>query len=135
MAFTPYRGQWTSKWYSSKTEVDYDIGDALYTDGTNVVPMAATGEDCLGICATDKPSTDAGTQRIRVWVPRGTECTALVDVGTGTPTVVYEGRLCDPDNSYPADKIDVSTTDEGTYRIEKYHSASVVEVSLSPTKR
>jgi hypothetical protein len=135
MTFVPYRGSWTSRYYTTKTAVDYDVGDALYSDATNVLPMVATGEDCLGICAEDKPSTDTGTQRIKVWVPRGPECTALATVGTGTPTAAYEGLLCDPDNTTPASDIDVSTTTESTYRIEKYHSATLVEVSFSPTKR
>jgi len=135
MSLTPYRGSWTSRHYSTKTTTAYAVGEALYTDGTNVLPMVATGEDCLGICAEVKAVGTTGTGRVKVWVPRSPSCTALVDVGTGTPTVASEGNLCDPDDSLPSTKIDVSTSTESTYRMEKFHSATLMEVSFSPTKR
>lgn len=135
MAAYPYSGKWTNKRYATKASTAYTANNVVYTDGTNVLHMVATGEDCLGILQEAKASSDTSTSKITVRVPADSSATMVIDVGTGTPTAAFEGRLCDPDDSNPSTQVDVSTTTESTYRIEKFISSSKVVVSLSPTKR
>jgi len=131
----PARGRWTSRYYATKTETAYAKGGLVYTDGTNVIPAVATTEDILGIVDETKSSDDTGTQRVKILVPSDSSCTCLIDVGTGTATTAYEGRLCDLDDTNPTTAVDISSSTESCCRIEKVHSSSVVEVSFTPTKR
>jgi len=135
MAFRPNRGRWTNKYYATKASTAYALGEVVYTDGTNVLPAVATTEDILGIVDEVKASSDTSTDRIKILVPSDSSCTALALVGTGTPTAAFEGRLCDLDNSAPTLSLDVSTSTESCCRIERFHSATEVEVSFSATKR
>lgn len=135
MAFRPARGRWTNKYYATKTQTAYALGSVVYTDGTNVIPAVATTEDILGIVDEVKSASDTGTQRIKILVPSDSSCTALADVGTGTATAAYEGRLCDLDDTAPSTSLDISTSTEGCCRVEKFHTASQVEVSFVPQKR
>lgn len=135
MAFRPHRGRWISKHYATKASTAYAKGAVVYDDGTNIIPAVATSEDILGIVDETKASSDTTTGRIKILVPSSPSCTALADVGTGTATAAYEGLLCDLDDTNPSTSLDITTTTESCCRIEKFHSASVVEVSFSPTKR
>src|SRR3990167_3664331 len=135
MTFVPARGRWTSKRYSTKASTAYAVGDVVYSDGTDILPMVATGEDALGIVAEAKASGDATTTPIKILVPADSSSLAKVDVGTGTLTAAYNGRLCDPDDTNPKTQIDIGTTTESTYRIEKFLTSAIALVSFSPTKR
>lgn len=135
MSFRPQRGSWTSRHYRTKASTAYAKGSVVYSDGTDIIPAVATTEDILGIVEETKAATDTSTARIKVRVPRGPECTMLGDVGNGTLTAAYEGRLCDLDNTNPATSVDIETTTESCLRIEKFVTASVGEFSIVPTKR
>ena len=131
----PAQGRWTSRHYSKKTTTAYAKGEMVYDDGTNVIPAVATTEDILGICDETIAVGSTSTKRIKILVPSDKSCTATVLVGTGTPTAAYEGRLCDLDDTAPTTSVDVSTTTESCVRIEKFISATEVEVSFMAQKR
>ena len=131
----PAQGRWTSRYYAKLASTAYTKGGMVYSDGTNVLPAVATTEDILGIVDESVTTADATTKRLKVLVPSSPSCTATVLVGTGTPTIASEGLLCDLDDTAPTTSVDVSTTTESCCRIEKFISATEVEVSFSPTKR
>lgn len=87
-------GRWTTIKVASKASTDYDIGDILYDDGTNPVPGKKTSGNVMGICITDKPSTDATTGDIYIKVPKDRSATFYAAV-TGTFTKACEGRFYD----------------------------------------
>lgn len=88
------RGRWGSIKVASKASVDYDIGDMIATDATNPILGVSTSPSLMGICMTDKPSTDATTGGIVLKVPKDRSCTFVAAV-TGTFTKACEGRFYD----------------------------------------
>jgi hypothetical protein len=87
-------GRWTTIKVASAASTDYDIGDILYDDGTNPVLGTTTSGNVMGICITDKPSTDATTGDIYIKVPKDRSATFYAAV-TGTFTKACEGRFYD----------------------------------------
>lgn len=119
----PLRGSWTSRWYRSKASTTYTAGDALDTDGTDIVPATSSLGGFLGILQTAKASSDATNARIKVLVPRGRGCTfAIVSAST---TSAIEGRAYDYSNAYT---IGTGTTYK-PLRVEKVLTTTLVEVS------
>jgi hypothetical protein len=107
----PFSGSWTSRWYRSKaSSIDYDKGDLLYSDGTDIALATTTSSNILGICDTDKPSTDATNNRIKVLVPRNRAAT-FTAATTGTFTSALEGRRVDA-----SDEVTVAVT-ATTYKV------------------
>ena len=136
MTFVPARGRWTAKRYRTKASTAYAIGEIVYSDGTDIIPAVSTTEDVLGIVMEAKAVGDATTAPIVVMVPDSYATSfAKVDVGTGTLTAAYEGRLCDPDGTSPKTKITIDASTESAFRIEKFLTASLALVSFTPTKR
>ncbi len=90
----PKGGSWTSRWMRSKASVDYDKGDFLASDGTDIVLGTSSSTNIVGICDTDKPSTDATNGRIKVFVPKNKSATLEAST-TGTFTAALEGRRVD----------------------------------------
>lgn len=116
----PYGGSWTSRWYRSKASIDYDKGDILMSDATDIVLGTSSATNIIGICDTDKPSTDATNNRIKIFVPVDKsatfECTA-----TGTLTAGHEGRRVDLSDEVT---INVAGTTYKVVTIVKYLSAT-----------
>lgn len=132
MAFVPWRGSWTSRHYRTKASTAYVIGDTVYSDATDIIPAVSTTEDILGVVEQAKAVGDTTNARIKIRVPRGEDCTMLGDVGTGTLTAAYEGRLCDLKDK---DEVNITATTESCLRIVKFHSAALGEFSIIPQKR
>lgn len=133
MAFAPFRGPWTSRHYRTKASTAYAVGDVVYSDATDIIPAVSTTEDILGVVEEAKASTDTSNARIKVRIPKDVmTCTMLGDVGTGTLTAAYEGRLCDLKDK---DEVDITATTESCLRIQKFHSATLGEFSIIPQKR
>lgn len=134
MSFIPYSGRWTNRRVRTKSSTAYVVNSVVYSDGTDVIPGVATTEDILGITREAKASA-SNNNPITIAVPTGESCTAVADVGTGTATSAYEGRLCDLDDSNPATSLDISTSTEGCVRIIKALSSSKALVSFMAQKR
>jgi hypothetical protein len=90
----PAKGEWGMIKVASKASTDYDIGDMLYDDGTNPVLGVSTAKTLIGICATDKPSTDTTTGDIFIMVPKDRSATFNATV-TGTLAKASEGLYMD----------------------------------------
>ena len=106
----PLGGSWTSRWYRSKASIDYDKGDILMSDATDIVLGTSAATNIVGICDTDKPSTDSGTSRIKILVPRDKSAT-LECKTTGTFTAALEGRRVDL-----SDEVTIAVT-SATYKV------------------
>lgn len=91
---SPYSGRWGRVYSASKTATDYDIGDILYDDATNIVLGTTTSTNVVGICCTDKPSTDTSTDSIYISVPKDRSATFIATV-SGTFTKADEGQYMD----------------------------------------
>lgn len=89
-----YSGRWGTIKVASAASTDYDIGDIIYDDATNPVLGTTTSTNVMGICVTDKPSTDATTGDIYIKVPKDRSATFVATV-TGTFTKACEGRFYD----------------------------------------
>lgn len=89
-----FNGRWGTEWQASKASTDYDIGDLLMNDGTNNVLATSAAENLVGICVSDKPSTDATTAKIAIKVPKDKSATFVAAV-TGTFTAADEGSYFD----------------------------------------
>lgn len=106
----PYGGRWGTIKVASKASTDYDIGDIIENDGTNPILGTTTSKNIMGICKTDKSSTDATTDAIYLHVPKDRSATFLAAV-TGTFTKAYEGRYFDL-----SDELTVATSGT-TYKV------------------
>lgn len=89
-----YKGKWGTRKIASKASTDYDIGDMIAPDETNPILGTTTSKTLLGICITDKPSSDATTGDIFLKVPKDKSSTFIATV-TGTFTKACEGRSYD----------------------------------------
>ncbi len=117
------RGSWTTRWYRSKASTLMTQGDCVDTDGTDIVSATSTSGGFLGIVKATKASSDAGTQRVAVRVPRGRGCTFLI-AGSNLTSAI-EGRALDYSD---AQTIGTGTTYK-PLRVEKVLSATLAEVS------
>jgi len=108
----PYSGRWATQWQASKASTDYDVGDILANDATNNVLATSSSTNNIGICKTDKPSTDATTGKIGMWVPKD-KSASFVAVVTGTFTAADEGSYYDL-----SDELTVNTA-ANTYKTVK----------------
>jgi len=107
-----FNGAWTTQWQSSKTAIDYDIGDLIANDATNNVLATSSTINIVGICVSDKPSTDTSTDKIALKVPKDSSAT-FVAVVTGTFTAADEGSYFDL-----SDHLTVNTA-ASTYKVVK----------------
>jgi hypothetical protein len=89
-----FNGRWGTSWQASKTAIDYDIGDLIANDDTNNVLATATTKNIIGICVSDKPSTDTSTDKIAIKVPKDKSASFVATV-TGTFTAADEGSAFD----------------------------------------
>lgn len=89
-----YNGRWGTQWLESEASVDYDIGDLIANNATGNVLSTSSTTNIVGICVSDKPSTDATTAKIAIKVPKDKSAT-FVAVVTGTFTSDDEGKYFD----------------------------------------
>lgn len=89
-----FNGRWGTEWQASKASTDYDIGDLIANDDTNNVLATSSTKNIVGICVSDKPSTDATTAAIAIKVPKDRSATFVCTV-TGTFTKADEGSYFD----------------------------------------
>lgn len=127
--FYPVSGRIETTQIATKASTAYDVGDPLYNNGTNEIPAVSTTDKVSYVAAEAKASGDASTDKITVWKVK--DCVFRAPVTTGTPTAAYEGRMVDLDD---ADGVNVSATTEKVVRIERFVSATEVDVSFDTGK-
>ena len=123
----PAKGEWGMIKVASKASTDYDIGDMLFTDGTNPVLGTSSAKTLMGICATDKPSTDTTAGDIFIMVPKDRSATFVATV-TGTLTKAMEGVYMDLSNETT---INAAGTTNKPVRCVKFISATEGEFSIN----
>lgn len=135
MAFVPRKGRWTNRSVRTKSSTAYAQNGVVYSDGTDIVPGVNTTEDILGI-TTEAKASATNNNPIVIRIPsQGESCTAVADVGTGTASSAYEGRLCDLDTASPETSVNINGTTEKCCRIISALSSSQVEVAFVAQKR
>jgi hypothetical protein len=123
----PYKGNWGSKWYSTKTTTAYAVGEICMDDATDIIPGTSAATNIVGICDQVKTVADTGTQRIKFRVPKDRFAT-FVAAATGTLTAAMEGRRFDLSNSTT---VNCGATTYKVAKVEKFISATLGEFSIS----
>lgn len=124
---TTYSGNWGTIAVASKAATDYDVGDLLYDDGTNPVLGTSSSKTLMGICKSDKPSTDATTGTIYISVPKDRSAT-FTAVVTGTLTKAMEGKYLDLSDEVT---VNAAGTTNKPVRCVKFLSATLGVFSIN----
>jgi len=135
MAIAPYRGKLHVEWYPKKVSTVFALNDLVYLDSNGYVAPAVDDAAILplglilkAVAATD--SDYASATNVPVLVGEA-DNEFLVDVGTGSAAQTDVGEWCDVDGTYPATKVDVTSSSYDIWLVTQIVSTTKVVAKLA----
>jgi hypothetical protein len=95
MSFTPATRGWSTDKFPTKASTTYAVGDFIYNDETDNVPVTTSSQNNLIGIAKEAKASSSTTTSISVLCPNSTNSKFKATSGTGTLTKAMEGDQFD----------------------------------------